>query len=106
MANFITHREWCEFVPLPTTTNMWEHMLFKTAKPNECTRDVVEIQTLNTETFKSALANSEASIGIFFKCLGFTRDNLHGLKFAYSAYPVIRFKQFTYLPLNFEYNSP
>ena len=42
----------------------------------------------------------------FFKCLGFTRDNLHGLKFAYSAYPVIRFKQFTYLPLNFEYNSP
>ena len=28
-------------------------------------RDVVEIQTLNKETFKSALAYSEASIGIF-----------------------------------------
>ena len=66
MANFITHREWCEFVPFPTTTNMWEHTLLKTAKPNECTRGVDEIQTLKKETFKSALAYSEASIGIFF----------------------------------------
>ena len=71
-----------------------ESTLFKTPKLEGPMRDViiVEIRTINGEPFKGTITYNEASIGIFEDCLGMKEENLHGVKFAFSGTPVIRFK--------------
>ena len=74
--------------------NMGEQTLFKTPKPEGSMRDVIiiEIQKINGEMFHGTITYDEASDDIFRGCLGFEDCMLHGVKFAYSNYPVVRYK--------------
>ena len=75
-------------------TNMGEKTLFKTPKPEGCMRDVIiiEVRFVNGEVFTGTLTKGEACVTIFQEILGFKSEQLHGVKFAFSGYPVIRFK--------------
>ena len=75
-------------------TSMGEQTFFRTPKPEGSMRDVVivEIRTLNDEPFRGTLTYTEACTNIFVECLGLDATLIHGVKFAFSNYPVIRFK--------------
>ena len=68
--------------------------MFKTPKPEGCMRDVIiiEVRFVNGEVFTGTLTKGEACVTIFQEILGFKSEQLHGVKFAFSGYPVIRFK--------------
>ena len=67
---------------------------FKTPAPEGSMRDdlVVEIQTVNGEKFKGSLNLSEARDGIFKNKLGLDTKLIHGIRFGFNTYPVVKFK--------------
>lgn len=75
-------------------TSMGEDTLFKTPRPEGCMRDtlIVEVRTINSEPFRGTLTYTEASMDIFQGVLGLKEEMLHGVKFAFSNCPVVRFK--------------
>ena len=67
---------------------------FKTAPPDGPLRDniTVEIRQVNGVPFKGSLHFKEAKYGIFEKCLNLDPTIIHGLSFAYSDYPIVKYK--------------
>ena len=53
---------------------------------------VIEVQTVNDRPFKGSLTLKEAMDGVFATCLGLDKKLVHGVRFAFSTYPVIKFK--------------
>ena len=53
---------------------------------------VIEVQTINEKLFKGSLTFMEAMNGIFATCLGLDKKLVHGVRFAFSTYPVVKFK--------------
>ena len=53
---------------------------------------VVEVQTVNDRPFKGSLTFTEAKDGVYGQCLGLDIKMLHGIRFAFSTYPVVKFK--------------
>ena len=68
--------------------------MFKTAPPDGPFRDniIVEIRQVNGVPFKGSLHYKEAKYGIFQKSLGMDPTIIHGLSFAFSDYPIVKFK--------------
>ena len=68
--------------------------IFRTPDPEGPMRDdiVVEIQTVNDRPFKGSLTFTEAKDGVFSTCMGLDIQLLHGIRFAFSTYPVVKFK--------------
>ena len=68
--------------------------MFKTAPPDGPNRDniVIEIRQVNGEPFKGSLHYKEAKFGIWKDCLGMDPTLIHGLTFAFSDYPIIKYK--------------
>jgi hypothetical protein len=67
---------------------------FKTPAPEGSMRDdlVIEIQTVNGEKFKGSVNVKEAKDEIFKGKLGLDVKLLHGIRFGFSTYPVVKFK--------------
>ena len=67
---------------------------FKTPAPEGSMRDdlVIEIQTVNGEKFKGSVNVKEAKDDIFKGKLGLDVKLLHGIRFGFSTYPVVKFK--------------
>ena len=67
---------------------------FVTPPPQGSMRDeiVVEIQKINGARFIGQLGFKEAKYGIFRGCLNLDPTMIHGLRFAYSDFPVIKYK--------------
>ena len=67
---------------------------FKTAPPDGPLRDTitVEIRQVNGVPFKGSLHFKEAKYGIFENCLNLDPTIIHGLSFAYSDYPIVKYK--------------
>ena len=67
---------------------------FRTPDPDGPMRDdiVVEVQTVNDRPFKGSLTFTEAMNGVFETCLGLDKKLVHGVRFAFSTYPVIKYK--------------
>ena len=53
---------------------------------------VIEIQTVNGEKFKGSVNVKEAKDEIFKGKLGLDVKLLHGIRFGFSTYPVVKFK--------------
>ena len=68
--------------------------IFKTAPPDGPLRDniVIEIRQVNGVPFKGSLHYKEAKYGIFGDCLKQDPSLIHGLSFAFSDYPIIKYK--------------
>ena len=68
--------------------------IFKTAPPDGPMRDtiIIEIRQVNGVPFKGSLHFKEAKYGIFEKCLAMDPSTIHGLSFAFSDYPIVKFK--------------
>ena len=68
--------------------------MFKTAPPDGPLRDyiVVEIRQVNGAPFKGSLHYKEAKYGIFEQCLKQDPTTIHGLNFAFSDYPIVKYK--------------
>jgi hypothetical protein len=68
--------------------------VFTTPAPDGSMRDdlTVEIQTMNGRPFKGSLTIEEARDGIFSSSLGLNPAILHGIRYRFSTYPVIKFK--------------
>ena len=68
--------------------------MFKTAPPDGPLRDyiVVEIRQVNGVPFKGSLHYKEAKYGIFEQCLKQDPNTIHGLNFAFSDYPIVKYK--------------
>ena len=68
--------------------------IFKTAPPDGPLRDniVIEIRQVNGVPFKGSLHYKEAKYGIFENCLKQDPSLIHGLSFAFSDYPIIKYK--------------
>ena len=68
--------------------------MFKTAPPDGPLRDyiVVEIRQVNGVPFKGSLHYKEAKYGIFEHCLKQDPNTIHGLNFAFSDYPIVKYK--------------
>ena len=68
--------------------------MFKTAPPDGPNRDniTIEIRQVNGELFKGSLHYKEAKYGIFKDCLGMDPSIVHGLSFAFSDYPIVKYK--------------
>ena len=67
--------------------------IFKTPDPDGPMRDdiVVEIQTLNDRPFKGSVTFTEAK-EILSTCMGLEIRQVHGIRFAFSTYPVVKYK--------------
>ena len=67
---------------------------FRTPDPDGPMRDdiIVEVQTVNDRPFKGSLTFTEAMNGVFETCLGLDKKLVHGVRFAFSTYPVIKYK--------------
>ena len=52
---------------------------------------VVEIQTVNDKPFKGSLTFTEAK-DVFCNCLGLDIKLVHGIRFDFSTYPVVKYK--------------
>ena len=67
---------------------------FLTPPPEGGMRDdiVIEVLTLNGAPFKGSISVTEATRGIFRDCLDLNTRLIHGLRFGYSTYPLIKFK--------------
>ena len=67
--------------------------IFKTPDPDGPMRDdiVVEIQTLNDRPFKGSVTFTEAK-EILGACMGLEIRQVHGIRFAFSTYPVVKYK--------------
>ena len=67
---------------------------FVTPPPQGSMRDeiVIEIQRINGAKFIGQLGFKEAKYGIFRECLDLDPTLIHGLRFGYSDFPVIKFK--------------
>ena len=52
----------------------------------------VEIQTVNDRPFKGSLTFTEAKDSIFSTCMGLDINLIHGIRFAFSTYPMVKFK--------------
>ena len=67
--------------------------IFKTPDPDSPMRDdiVVEIQTLNDRPFKGSVTFTEAK-EILSTCMGLEIRQVHGIRFAFSTYPVVKYK--------------
>ena len=68
--------------------------MFRTAPPDGPNRDniIIEIRQVNGVPFKGSLHYKEAKYGIFNGCLGLDPTLVHGLSFAFSDYPIIKYK--------------
>ena len=68
--------------------------IFRTPDPDGPMRDdiVIEIRTVNDMPFKGSLTFTEAKDGVYGQCLGLDIKILHGIRFAFSTYPVVKFK--------------
>ena len=68
--------------------------IFKTAPPDGPMRDniIIEIRQVNGVPFKGSLHYKEAKYGIFENCLKQDPAIIHGLSFAFSDYPIVKFK--------------
>ena len=68
--------------------------MFKTAPPDGPLRDliIVEIRQVNGVPFKGSLHYKEAKYGIFEQCLRQDPTTIHGLNFAFSDYPIVKYK--------------
>ena len=68
--------------------------VFVTPAPDGAMRDeiTVEIQTMNGKPFKGTLTIEEARNGIFRDALDLNPRLLHGIRFRFSTYPVIKYK--------------
>ena len=68
--------------------------MFKTAPPDGPLRDniIVEIRKVNGVPFKGSLHFKEAKFGIFEGCMKQDPSMIHGLSFAFSDYPIVKFK--------------
>ena len=68
--------------------------IFRTPDPDGPMRDdiIVEVQTVNDLPFKGSLTFTEAKDGVFNGCLGLNIKLIHGIRFAFSTYPVVKFK--------------
>ena len=53
---------------------------------------VIEVQTVNDSPFKGSLTFTEAMDGVFATCLGLDKKLVHGVRFGFSTYPVMKFK--------------
>ena len=82
----------------PTRQDRHEQRLrptkFLTPPPEGSMRDdiAIEVQTLNGAPFKGSISITEATQGIFRGCLDLNVKLIHGLRFGYSTYPLIKFK--------------
>jgi hypothetical protein len=67
--------------------------IFRTPDPEGPMRDdiVVEIQTVNDKPFKGSLTFTEAK-DLFTSCLGFDIKLVHGIRFDFSTFPVVKYK--------------
>ena len=67
---------------------------FKTPAPEGSMRDdiTVEVHTVNGNKFKGSLNFQEAKDGIYKDKLGLDIKLLHGVRFGFSTYPVVKFK--------------
>ena len=67
--------------------------IFRTPDPEGPMRDdiVVEIQTVNDKPFKGSLTFTEAK-DVFCNCLGLDIKLVHGIRFDFSTYPVVKYK--------------
>ena len=67
--------------------------IFTTPAPEGSMRDdiVVEVQTINEKPFKGSLTFTEAK-EVFTLCMGLEISIIHGIRFAFSTYPVVKFK--------------
>ena len=67
---------------------------FRTPDPEGPMRDdiIVEIRTVNDRPFKGSLTFTEAKDGVFATCMGMSIGLLHGIRFDFSTYPVVKFK--------------
>ena len=52
----------------------------------------IEIRQINGKPFKGSIHIKEARYGIFENCLGFSSELLHGIRFGFSDYPLVKFK--------------
>jgi hypothetical protein len=68
--------------------------MFRTAPPDGPHRDliIVEIRQVNGVPFKGSLHYKEAKYGIFEHCLKQDPTSIHGLNFAFSDYPIVKYK--------------
>lgn len=68
--------------------------MFRTAPLDGPLRDniIVKIRQVNGMPFKGSLHYKEAKNGIFKNCLKQDLSIIHGLSFAFSDYPVIKYK--------------
>ena len=68
--------------------------LFKTPPPEGSKRDdiTIEVRKVNGTAFKGSLHFKEAKYGIFQNCLQLNPSLIHGLRFGYSDFPLVRFK--------------
>ena len=53
---------------------------------------IVEIRQVNGVPFKGSLHIKDSKYGIFEKCLAMDPSTIHGLSFAFSDYPIVKFK--------------
>ena len=76
--------------------------IFTTSKPEGAFRDeiVVELQTLDDQTFRGSITLREARKKIFQEILGFKQEELAGLILGYSGCPIVTFKLFS--PFNID----
>jgi hypothetical protein len=76
----------------PRETKTLERM-FKTPDPDGPMRDdiIVEIQTVNERPFKGSVTFTEAK-EILSTCMGIEIRLVHGIRFAFSTYPVVKYK--------------
>ena len=67
---------------------------FVTPAPEGAMRDdiVLEIREHNGKPFKGSLTMTEARDGIFSKGMGLDKALIHGIRFGYSDFPVVKFK--------------
>ena len=68
--------------------------LFKTSPPEGPMRDdiTIEVRKINGIPFKGSLHLKEAKHGIFQSCLHLNTNLIHGIRFGFSDYPLVKFK--------------
>jgi hypothetical protein len=68
--------------------------VFVTPAPDGAMRDdiTVEVQTMNGRPFKGSITIDEARNGIFAGCMDLNPRLLHGIRFRFSTFPVIKYK--------------